>query len=607
MSYVTEDAVTTLTSLVTLAADIDKNYNKNKGRKLSGDKDNYGLKDSSIFKASKDLIMSFPVLCSDAVSPSTAMMVTKAIERLCVQTLQMLFASSYMNGEDGREVIRHWHQNMRTNVDMNDVIDAIDATNTTMNTLYPDSPLFSEGYNKYNPVLKALKERYEILPSDQNRLKREFLEQSTMYYDDISSFGESLTEYSINRSSEGVSIKEEYIEEKRLSKPDLDDDIDYEERHGNASGKMIGFSHDGIPHKIIDYDAYGNPIYNYDVLPNSDKIGYDTVENINLDREKFKYQREKDKKDRYDQYYKYDQDYEIFKYQKINDKRNRAEKQRQFNKQYNQKDSQFDRQMKNYDREYNYRSQQDAIRNRQSDRMYQQQRLNDRNQYYQKQLLDSDVKKANELVPSTMVVRYFSNTESGEPIETDFIAGVKARLISCPEQEIIDHIASTKKTAISFTNFIRATTGEIKFGRDFVAAVDQAKIDAKTNSKISKTSPIWRMLQDRSTHSTISRLKKDRMNKASAITSLVITQEEANLIKNEYNMDMNDPKQARKIMTTYNLLMFIIIDDIEEIALFLLDNGDTYYQTYSYNALERETQDASYKKVINLLSKTALR
>ena len=168
--------------------------------------------------------------------------------------------------------------------------------------------------------------------------------------------------------------------------------------------------------------------------------------------------------------------------------------------------------------------------------------------------------------------------------------------------EIIDRVAVINKTRPTLVNLVRATTGEIKFARDFVFALDQAKIDARINSKLSKTSPIWRSLQARSSRSGINRLKKNKANDAGAITSLVLTSEEVNMLKKEYNFDLYNVAKARFVMESYNLMTLVIVDEEVEVARFLLD-GEKYYQDYSFNSLERETGDGSYKKVINLISK----
>ena len=47
----------------------------------------------------------------------------------------------------------------------------------------------------------------------------------------------------------------------------------------------------------------------------------------------------------------------------------------------------------------------------------------------------------------------------------------------------------------------------------------------------------------------------------------------------------------------------VIVDDSIECAYFLFDDGSNSYERISYDALEKETDDKNYKKIVNLLSR----
>ena len=55
-------------------------------------------------------------------------------------------------------------------------------------------------------------------------------------------------------------------------------------------------------------------------------------------------------------------------------------------------------------------------------------------------------------------------------------------------------------------------------------------------------------------------------------------------------------------MEAYNFMEIVIADDSLEVARFLLDNGDKYFQDYSYSALRKEVGDADMKKLINIMA-----
>ena len=77
---------------------------------------------------------------------------------------------------------------------------------------------------------------------------------------------------------------------------------------------------------------------------------------------------------------------------------------------------------------------------------------------FTRQLLDSDVKKCNEMAPSLLIVKYLTtaNQMNGVVISTEkpFIAGVKSRLIPVDSMDIVERLATKNKTKISFLNFL---------------------------------------------------------------------------------------------------------------------------------------------------------
>ena len=228
--------------------------------------------------------------------------------------------------------------------------------------------------------------------------------------------------------------------------------------------------------------------------------------------------------------------------------------------------------------------------------------IKDRNEILTKQLLDTDVKKANEMQPTLIIVNFSEiDPETNDIIDRRaFVAGVKSRLISVNSSDIVDRIVAKNKTKVSFLNFIRSTTGEISFLKDFVFCLNQAKIDARNAIKRGEAAEMWKTLENLSVKNKRNNLRKTG-NDASAITTLVINQETVNMIKKQYEIDINKASVARQIMSDYNLLGIIIADESVEAVNFLYD-GQDMFETQSYSFMERENNDKSYKKIINLIS-----
>jgi hypothetical protein len=221
----------------------------------------------------------------------------------------------------------------------------------------------------------------------------------------------------------------------------------------------------------------------------------------------------------------------------------------------------------------------------------------------QKRLLDSDVKKSNELEPTLLIVQYNEldpNNSNRIYGRRTFVAGVKSRLIATDPGDIIDRIVVKNKTKINFKNLIRATTGEIKFFKDFIFSIDQAKIDAKNSIKKDEAAQVWKALEYMSSRNILSKLRKNKSNDASAITTLVVNKETANLLKKEYKINIEQPKTAKELLDVYNLLGLFIVDESLEVVK-VLYRGNVMFEQQAFNYLEKESNDKSYKKVINLL------
>ena len=553
------------------------------------------LNKSSIMKASKDLVMSFPVICSDSVQPETAAMIVKAVEHNCVTTLRMLFSATYLRGDNGQEVLRMFHKNIDNDISMDDYIQVIDN-------------LAAGGYidNAVDIVGKTIKAREGAIfmtPRGEKMTTTVFLKEATaevqkpkQYLAD-NSFSESSLSSTEVDSFGRVAINET----KRNPKIKVDKKTGNYINNGIDNPKMMYIRNkqtgqfepaiDPITGKTIYY-GYGSKI---------PPEGWDNI----------------------DQAWEYDSDFiEIPKFDK-NGKviggsglfmtKNQFDIERSIaNDKYkaDQDEARMDWEKKKFGMQRGdqiaanrAREARDKARDEFELLKYQQAQRDARLDQFNKQLLDTDVKKCNSLVPSLIVVRYNvtdASRTNNTLVEDQFIAGVKANLYPSSTREIVEKIRD------AFTNngklgWIKAATGEISFMKDFILGIDKAKISAK-NTKLSQTSSIWSHLQYRSNKSVLNRLRRNKPNDAGAITTLCITNEEVDYLNKEYNINIMDIKTAHKLMEAYNFMQLIVVDENFEVAHFLMD-GNKYWEDNAFSTLQREDKDNSYKKVVNLLGK----
>ena len=218
-------------------------------------------------------------------------------------------------------------------------------------------------------------------------------------------------------------------------------------------------------------------------------------------------------------------------------------------------------------------------------------------------VLDTEYKKANELMPTTMVVNFIQKGEGGSPSMTQTaVIGVKAKVYPVSSMDICNRITSKLEDKNVLNSFIRATTNEIGFFRDFLFAIDKAKIDAKSYGKSASSNKLWKVLERRSSKSKFRRALK-MSNDATAITTLILTENDVDYIKTNKGIDLYNVSFARKLLDAYNFMGICIMNEATEVVSILYDTGDDNYERLTFSNLEREASDSSYKKMVNLLTK----
>lgn len=224
----------------------------------------------------------------------------------------------------------------------------------------------------------------------------------------------------------------------------------------------------------------------------------------------------------------------------------------------------------------------------------------DSTEFFSKQLLDNDIKKANELMPTAMVVNFIATDDNGKTERVTGVIGVKAKMYPVDSMDICNRLSSKIKDRNGLFNLVRASTREISFFRDLAFAVDKAKLDAIHMASDSNNARMFKVLERRAAKNRFSRLIKK--NDASAITSLVLSSYEVEYLK-QLNIDMEKSYNARSILEAYNLMDIVIADESLEVARFIFDDGDGVYEALTFDALEKQSNDNTYKKVVNLVSK----
>ena len=211
---------------------------------------------------------------------------------------------------------------------------------------------------------------------------------------------------------------------------------------------------------------------------------------------------------------------------------------------------------------------------------------------YVADIKDTDIKKVNNMMPSVLVVKLHNKNSQ---ITTNVAVGVKAKIQYVPQDEVIYRISSKNKDKNMLFNFIRSTTREISFLKDFLFALDKAKLDA---IKIQKSSnSVWKILERRAVRNRVRMFNND--GGYGGIVSLVISADTLATLNKEYDFKASI-SEVENLISQYNLLAFFVADDVNERATYLFDDASRQFTTVSYTALEK-TDSKDYKKIINLL------
>ena len=215
-------------------------------------------------------------------------------------------------------------------------------------------------------------------------------------------------------------------------------------------------------------------------------------------------------------------------------------------------------------------------------------------------VMKNDFEKINDMVPTTLTICVdLQNDRKDKLGRRNFLIGIKAVCHPVSSTEMIANVGNSfNKGGLAF-NFIRWTTGEISFLKDLVLNVDKIKTDVVNRSN--GASPFWIALKRRSSTNNI--MRKLGKQTALPIATLVLTSEEAELIKSEYQLDLRNTRDAKELMNNLCLLGLCIVDTASE-SIDLLIDGESQYATYGFKSLERENQKGvDAKEMMKLINR----
>lgn len=199
-------------------------------------------------------------------------------------------------------------------------------------------------------------------------------------------------------------------------------------------------------------------------------------------------------------------------------------------------------------------------------------------------LLPTDVRKANELQPTFIKVTIKrSDRETRTMVDYNIIIGIKATLHLAKSAEYVTNLVDACEYKGTLFRFIKWTTGEISFLRDYVLRMDE--FSKETTGRVTNNSHWWEALKRRARDAKMSKVKTNRLLPNA---SFVFTVDEVEYIKANFGYDLLSSKMAKQLMKEYFLLGYVVLDMANEVAHIMYD-GQKDFQLMTFRNLERES------------------
>ena len=212
---------------------------------------------------------------------------------------------------------------------------------------------------------------------------------------------------------------------------------------------------------------------------------------------------------------------------------------------------------------------------------------------------DKEVKKQNDTQPYLMKVRLTGVNDKNEFVQfIDFIVGVKVNLHLVKSSEMVDNITRSITEKNGFFKFIRWTTGEISFFKDFLLSVSDIK--NKIASRSSGSNPYWTTADRMRDRAKLQKKLFDR-NQFVPNSTIAITNYEVERVREISGYDLSDPKIARRVIDALFLMTFIIVDEGSS-TVKIMYNYEKSFKMIALETLDRETMQST-----NRLGKELLR
>jgi hypothetical protein len=423
----------------------------------------------SISSKTAGLTLVFPVITSPNTNIKTATMVAKAQERQAVSMLQLFFSAVNISGaKDGFDFIKQFHNNLDSSGSMSvdKFIDVMDDISTYKENAF----VREEGLQKIKQDMRNLNFYFESNYSDKslgkyyvtNRANNPRVIYENDYHARTTSFPQPMDYGLLYNTQTG-----EFINMMGADPSSYYTRVNNFMSAYNRSETLIN-DKDKAAATLADDNARQQSDDAYKGASLANQIR-NNREKSQLDKQKFAYQQAQDKANAE---YRLSQDNTVnklnqdkFGYQQDKDAQD-----------FNEKKRMNDEQIRNNRLNDALAQNRDEREAKETDRKANRDEFNDRRERLTHQLVDNDVKKANELIPTIMVVNFNQIIQPNPDVApiivpAQVLIGVKAKIYTVDSGEIINRIISKNRDSHGLLNLIKATTRETSFLKDLLLLI----------------------------------------------------------------------------------------------------------------------------------------
>lgn len=209
-----------------------------------------------------------------------------------------------------------------------------------------------------------------------------------------------------------------------------------------------------------------------------------------------------------------------------------------------------------------------------------------------------DINKMNDLQPTVLnvEVNFRDPKANSDAVITKKVSiGIKcvSHLVKSKDVEYYLTKAAYKNNI--FLKLIKFTTGEIKFWKDLVFALDDIKKKATYSAKTNSEDQFANLEFTAKNAKALLVAGASKGDLPTAITSLLVSKSDLENIKYKEGIDiMKDPSAIKKIFSSYYLLNFMVVDEALEVV-YCYDAETNTMESKSFRAFE----DVSKKREVN--------